>query len=120
MWPQEGTILVGDAVITLQVVLAKAQQKGLRPEHMAWPNIAACVWLLCSTEPEALLGRASSGFSHRWPLHLTCGAMTLAAARLYHCSVFHSSALHQRSPSARQASRARLMHRNQPRARAQQ
>ena len=93
---QEGTILVGDAVITLQVVLAKAQQKGLRPEHMAWPNIAACVWLLCSTDPEALLGRASSGFSHRLPLQLTCGAVTLASACSYHFAVLHCSALDQR------------------------
>eukprot|EP00208_Stichococcus_sp_RCC1054_P005913 CAMPEP_0206147306 /NCGR_PEP_ID=MMETSP1473-20131121/33046_1 /ASSEMBLY_ACC=CAM_ASM_001109 /TAXON_ID=1461547 /ORGANISM="Stichococcus sp, Strain RCC1054" /LENGTH=820 /DNA_ID=CAMNT_0053544195 /DNA_START=160 /DNA_END=2618 /DNA_ORIENTATION=+ len=62
--PKEG-IRLDDAALTLQVILAKMRQKGLRPEHMAWPNIAACVWLLCSTDSEAMFGRASSGFSHR-------------------------------------------------------
>ena len=62
---QDWTVLLEDAINTLQVILSKVQKKGILPEHMAWSNIAACVWLLCSTDTDPLTWRAQSGFSHR-------------------------------------------------------
>ncbi len=62
---QDWTVLLDDAVNTLQIILAKMKKKGIPPEHMAWSSIAACVWLLCSTDTNTLTWRAQSGFSHR-------------------------------------------------------
>lgn len=62
---QDWTVLLEDAINTLQIILVKMRKKGILPEHMAWSNIAACVWLLCSTDTDTLTWRTQCGFSHR-------------------------------------------------------
>lgn len=63
--PQGGTINSTDARVTLQLVLAKAEARGLKPEHLAWPSVAAAVALLAATDLPRLEARARCGFSHR-------------------------------------------------------
>lgn len=62
---KEATINYEDALITLQLVLAKMQVKQLQPRHMAWESLAAGIALLADTSPAALKARARCGFSHR-------------------------------------------------------
>lgn len=62
---QDGSINSADARTTLQLVLAKAEARGLQPQHLAWPSVAAAVSLLAATDPMRLEARARCGFSHR-------------------------------------------------------
>ncbi len=62
---QAGSINHDDALITLQLVLAKVESKDLQPRHMAWESLASCIALLADTSPAALKARARCGFSHR-------------------------------------------------------
>ena len=80
---QAGDINYADARVTLELVLARANAKGLLPQHLAWPSLAAAIALLAATDQARLEARARCGFSHRCvlPLHQmrnAPGALALA------------------------------------------
>ena len=62
---QAGEIDYNDAVLTLRLVLAKTEAKGLQPKHMMWPCVAGAIALLADMAPLALKARARCGYSHR-------------------------------------------------------
>lgn len=62
---QLGEISYADARITLQLVIAKAEVRGLLPCHLAWSSIAASISLLAAMDRTRLEARARCGFSHR-------------------------------------------------------
>lgn len=68
-WPpfskQACDLNYADARTTLQLVLAKAEAKGLELKHMAWRSLAAAIALLAATDKMRLEARARCGFSHR-------------------------------------------------------
>ena len=63
---QAGDLYLGDARITLQLVLAVSRSKGVDLDRMAWPSLAAAIALLAARDGDRLEARARCGFSHRW------------------------------------------------------
>lgn len=62
---QERSLNYADACITLDLVIAKAELRGLQPCHLAWRSIAAAISLLAAMDRPRLEARARCGFSHR-------------------------------------------------------
>jgi hypothetical protein len=63
--PQAGDLHLGDARITLQLVLAVSESKDMDVERMAWSSLAAAIALLAARDGDRLEARARCGFSHR-------------------------------------------------------
>jgi hypothetical protein len=63
--PQAGDLHLGDARITLQLVLAVSRAKGMDLDRMAWSSLAAAIALLAARDGDRLEARARCGFSHR-------------------------------------------------------
>jgi hypothetical protein len=75
---QAGDLHLGDARITLQLVLAVSRAKGMDLDRMAWPSLAAAIALLAARDGDRLEARARCGFSHRWAAPGTESLLQLA------------------------------------------
>ena len=94
---QAGDLHLGDARITLQLVLAVSRTKCMDLARTAWPSLAAAIALLAARDADRLEARARCGFSHRCcpsearPCFncyctLTCFSSGLRTGRRSHCS----------------------------------